>query len=132
MNNTKSCLVASLLSLCIAGPVIGASRSCETLINTNKTDFLHLLPTSSTDVYQTLHQCAQDNFCATYVGTAACLPTLYTYTINAAYYASMAARGGSSTTSSTINTTTTTPTASTEATTSTDNSSPNNYEDINF
>lgn len=83
---TKTLLgLATLFSLTTT---FASSNDCTSLINTDKNTFLNQLKASASQIYTTLHDCAQNNFCATYSGNADCLPTLNNYTSYAAYYRS--------------------------------------------
>lgn len=84
---TKTLLgLATLFSLTTT---FASSNDCTSLINTDKNTFLNQLKASASQIYTTLHDCAQNNFCATYSGNADCLPTLNNYASYAAYYRSM-------------------------------------------
>ncbi len=91
-----------LLLLSSLGLAFADSSDCSTLINTDKESFINQLKVSSASIYQSLHECAQNNFCASYTGSAACLPTLNNYTAYAAYYNAAQSQTASSNTSITI------------------------------
>lgn len=77
--------LATLFSLTTS---FASSTNCTSLINTDKNTFLNQLKTNASQIYTSLHDCVQNNFCATYSGKADCLPILNNYTSYAAYYRS--------------------------------------------
>ncbi len=78
---------ALLLSMLLNTPLAIAASDCSSLINTDKDTFLSQLKSGdASSIYSELHDCVQNNFCASYSGSAACLPTLNNYTAYAAYY----------------------------------------------
>lgn len=83
---TKTLL--GLTALFCLTTTFASSTDCTSLINTDKNTFLNQLKANASSIYTSLHDCAQNNFCASYSGKADCLPTLNNYTSYAAYYRS--------------------------------------------